>query len=393
MDPGNWATDVEAGAKFGLNLLFVVFAAGAVAVVLQILCVRLGLATSTDLAQACRSRYGKRTVVFLWFGAEVAIVAADLAEVLGSALALHLLFGIGLTAGVLVTAFDILLILAFQGGGFKRIEAVVLALVLTIAGCLAIELVFAQPNWWHVTMGFVPSLHRLQEPGALFVSIGIIGATVMPHNLYLHSSLVQRQGEAATDHETKQLVTVATVDTIVSLSIAMLINASIVVVAATASRTGQQVQGIEDAYRLLKPLLGGAAAMLFGVALLASGQSSALTGTLAGQTILEGFMNIRIPAWKRRLIARVLALFPALIGLWWFGADGAGINKMLVLSQVVLSFQLPFAIWPLLKLTNDRFLMGAFVNGAFVRVAAWMIFWIVIAANGWLTVKFLLDIL
>ena len=385
MDPGNWATDIEAGSRFGYGLLFVVLLASLAAMLLQTLCVRLGLAGGLDLARACRQHYGPRTNRFLWLGAELAIVACDLAEVLGSALALHLLFGVSVTTGIAITAFDTILVLGLQGAGFRRVEAIVLALVATIAGCFAIELVMAQPNWFGVAMGFAPSLERLQQPGALYLAIGIVGATVMPHNLYLHSSIVQTRLVAPTDAARSEAIRFCTADAIVSLSLALLVNAAIMVLAASAFNASghREVTGIEDAYHLIEPLVGSAfAAALFGIALLASGQSSTFTGTIAGQIVMEGFLDLKIPCWQRRLATRALALVPAFVGVWWFGDDGIG--RMLVLSQVVLSFQLPFAIWPLVRFTSDPALMGRFVNGPALRMAAWGLFGVIAIANVWL---------
>ena len=385
MDPGNWATDIEAGSRFGYGLLFVVLLASLAAMLLQTLCVRLGLVAQKDLARLCRERYSPAVNRFLWLGAELAIVACDLAEVLGSALALHLLFGVSVTTGIAITAFDTILVLGLQGAGFRRVEAIVLALVATIAGCFAIELVMAQPNWFGVAMGFAPSLERLQQPGALYLAIGIVGATVMPHNLYLHSSIVQTRLVAPTDAARSEAIRFCTADAIVSLSLALLVNAAIMVLAASAFNASghREVTGIEDAYHLIEPLVGSAfAAALFGIALLASGQSSTFSGTIAGQIVMEGFLDLKIPCWQRRLATRALALVPAFVGVWWFGDDGIG--RMLVLSQVVLSFQLPFAIWPLVRFTSDPALMGRFVNGPALRMAAWGLFGVIAIANVWL---------
>jgi manganese transport protein len=325
---------------------------------------------------------------FLWLGAELAIVACDLAEVLGSALALHLLFGVSITTGIAITAFDTLLVLGLQGAGFRRVEAIVLGLVLTIAGCFAIELVMVQPTWFGVAIGFVPTLERLHDVDALYLAIGIVGATVMPHNLYLHSSVVQTRWIAPNDAGRREAIRFGTLDAVISLSLALLVNAAIMILAASAFHgTGHQnVTEIEDAYHLLDPIVGGSvAALLFGIALLASGQSSTFTGTIAGQIIMEGFLDLKIPCWQRRLLTRALALGPAFMGVAWFG-DG-GVGKMLVLSQVVLSFQLPFAIWPLVKFTSDRQLMGAFANGPVMKVVAWSLFAAISAANVWLVVS------
>ncbi len=385
MDPGNWATDIEAGSRFGYGLLFVVLLASLAAMLLQTLCVRLGVVAQKDLARACRERYSPRVNRFLWLGAELAIVATDLAEVLGSALALHLLFGISIPVGIAITAFDTVLVLGLQGAGFRRVEAIVLGLVATIAGCFVVELAMSQPNWFGVAMGLVPSLERLQQPGALYLAIGIVGATVMPHNLYLHSSIVQTRRVSNTDSARSEAVKLATIDTVASLTLALFVNAAIMILAASAFHGNghREVADIADAHKLLAPIVGSAlAATLFAVALLASGQSSTFTGTIAGQIIMDGFLDLKIPCWQRRLLTRGLALGPAFFGVWWFG-DG-GIGKMLVLSQVVLSFQLPFAMWPLIRLTSSAKLMGPFANGPPVKLAAWGLFGLISSANVWL---------
>ena len=385
MDPGNWATDIEAGSKFGYGLLFVVLLASLAAMLLQTLCVRLGLIAQKDLARACRDHYSPAVNRFLWIGAEIAIVACDLAEVLGSALALHLLFGVSVPVGIAITAFDTLLVLGLQGAGFRRVEAIVLGLVATIAGCFVVELAMSQPNWFGVAMGFVPSFERLQQPGALYLAIGIVGATVMPHNLYLHSSIVQTRRVQPTDAARREAVRFATLDTLVCLSLALLVNAAIMILAASAFNSSghKEVTDIADAYRLIEPVVGSAmAASLFAVALLASGQSSTFTGTIAGQIVMEGFLDLKIPCWQRRLITRGLALVPAFAGVWWFG--DAGIGKMLVLSQVVLSFQLPFAMWPLIRFTSSPALMGAFANRPLIKILAWGLFGVISVANVWL---------
>ena len=385
MDPGNWATDIEAGSRFGYGLLFVVLLASLAAMLLQTLSVRLGLVAQKDLARACREHYSPAVNRLLWLGAEIAIIACDLAEVLGSALALHLLFGVSIPVGIAITAFDTLLVLGLQGAGFRRVEAIVLGLVVTIAGCFVVEIAMAQPNWFGVAMGFVPSFERLQQPGALYLAIGIVGATVMPHNLYLHSSIVQTRQIAPTDAGRREAVRFATFDALASLSLALLINAAIMILAASAFHGNgyREVADIADAHRLLEPIVGSSlAAGLFAIALLASGQSSTFTGTIAGQIIMEGFLDLKIPCWQRRVITRSLALVPAFLGVWWFG-DG-GIGKMLVLSQVVLSFQLPFAIWPLIRFTSSRALMGAFANGPVLKLVAWSLFGVISGANVWL---------
>jgi manganese transport protein len=390
MDPGNWATDIESGSRFGYGLLFVVLLASLAAMLLQTLCVRLGLVAQKDLARLCREQYSPAVNRFLWLGAELAIVACDLAEVLGSALALHLLFGVSVPVGIGITALDTVLVLGLQGAGFRRVEAIVLGLVLTIAGCFMVELAMAQPNWLGVAMGFVPSLERLQQPGALYLAIGIVGATVMPHNLYLHTSIVQTRRVHASEAGLREALRFTTLDTLVSLSLALLVNAAIMVLAASAfnSNGHRSVTDIADAYHLIEPVVGSAvAASLFAIALLASGQSSTFTGTIAGQIVMEGFLELKIPCWQRRLLTRVLALVPAFIGVWWLG-DGA-IGKMLVLSQVVLSFQLPFAMWPLIRFTSSRQLMGRHANGPLLKLLAWALFAIISTANVWLVVQVL----
>ncbi len=391
MDPGNWATDIEAGSRDGYRLLFVVLLASLAAMLLQTLCVRLGVAGRIDLARGCRLRYGRRTNFLLWLGAEIAIAACDLAEVLGSALALHLLFGLDITTGIAVTAFDTLIVLALQGAGFRLIEAICGALALTIAGCFVVELALVGPDWLDVAIGFAPMLQRLHDTDALYLAIGIVGATVMPHNLYLHSSVVQTRRFGANPTSVREAIRYGTLDTVVTLTLALLVNAAILILAAGVFHRhgGAPVTQIEEAYHLLDPLVGSSvAALLFGVALLAAGQSSTFTGTLAGQIVMDGFLDLRIPGWQRRLLTRAIALVPAFVGVAWFGAGGIG--KMLVLSQVVLSFQLPFAIWPLLRLTGDARLMGAHANGASMKLLAWSVFGLISAANLWLVISALM---
>jgi len=388
MDPGNWATDIEAGSRFGYGLLCVVLLASLAAMLLQTLCVRLGLVAQKDLARLCRERYGPGMNHFLWLGAELAIVACDLAEVLGSALALHLLLGVSVPLGIAITAFDTVLVLGLQGAGFRRVEAIVLGLVLTIAACFVAQLAWAQPVWSEVALGFVPSLQRLQEPGALYLAIGIVGATVMPHNLYLHTSIVQTRRVQGGEAGLREAVRFATADALVSLLLALLVNAAIMVLAASAfNSTGhREVTDIADAYHLIEPVVGSAvAASLFAIALLASGQSSTFTGTIAGQIVMEGFLDLKIPCWQRRLLTRMLALVPALVGVWWLG--DAGIGKMLVLSQVVLSFQLPFAMWPLIRFSSSPALMGRYASGWLLQGLAWPLFAVISAANVWLVLN------
>ncbi|MEX5610837.1 Nramp family divalent metal transporter [Pseudomonas protegens] len=388
MDPGNWATAIEAGSRYGYNLLFVVLLASLAGMAVQCLCSRLGIATGRDLAQLCRERYSTRSARTQWLLAEVSIIATDLAEVLGCALAFHLLLGVSLSTGIVITAFDTLLVLALQNRGFRRLEAIMLALVATIGVCFFIELLLIKPYWPDVARGFVPSLSAIGDAAPLYLAIGILGATVMPHNLYLHTSVVQTRLVGNDRASRAAAIKLARIDTIGSLALALLVNAAILILAAAAfHNTGHSdVVEIQDAYHLLDPLVGGAlASVLFGVALLASGQSSTFTGTIAGQVIMEGYLNLRIPCWQRRLITRGLALIPAFIGVWLLG-DGA-VGQLLVLSQVVLSLQLPFALYPLIRMTNDRRLMGEFVNRWPTRILAWSLFAIISAANAWLILQ------
>ncbi|MGV8921718.1 MAG: Nramp family divalent metal transporter [Pseudomonas sp.] len=385
MDPGNWATAIEAGSRYGYNLLFVVLLASLAGMVLQCLCSRLGIATGRDLAQLCRERYSQRSARAQWALAEISIIATDLAEVLGCALAFHLLLGISMTFGIALTAFDTLLVLALQNRGFRRLEAIMLVLVLTIGVCFFIELLLIKPYWPDVFRGFKPSASALSDAAPLYLAIGILGATVMPHNLYLHTSIVQTRLIGKDLASRQDGVRLARIDTIGSLVLALLVNAAILILAAAAfHQTGHSgVVEIQDAYHLLDPLVGGTfASVLFGVALLASGQSSTFTGTIAGQVIMEGYLNLRIPCWQRRLITRGLALIPAFTGVWLMGDDAIG--KLLILSQVVLSLQLPFALYPLIRMTSDERLMGSFVNSLPTRLLAWGLFGIISAANVWL---------
>ena len=387
MDPGNWATDIEAGARYGYALLFVVLASGLAALFLQTRAARLGLVTGHDLAWHCRARYRPAAARTLWAGAEIAIIACDIAEVLGAALALHLLLRLPLWVGVLLTGLDTLLVLALQGRGMRRLEAIVLALVLTIAAAFVAELLFFPPDWSAAATGLVPTRLVVHDSHALYLAIGIVGATVMPHNLYLHSALVRPPAAPAAPAAPSGMphaLRWTTIDVAAALAVAMLVNGAILVLAASAFRhVTPPVTEIDEAYRLLAPLAGtGLAALLFGIALLASGQSSTITGTLAGQVILEGFLNIRLPLWQRRAITRALAIVPALVGVLWLG-DGS-VGRLLVLTQVALSLQLPFALWPMLAMTGDRRLMGAHADGGAARVIGWTLFVAITAANMWL---------
>jgi len=389
MDPGNWATDIEAGSRYGYALLWVVLLSSVSAMLLQTLSLRLGLVAQRDLAQACRQQYSSAKNKALWLMAEISIIACDLAEVLGSALALHLLFGISLLSGVAITAFDTVIVLGLQGKGFRQVEAIVLGLIATIGLCFAVELIMVGPDWVAVTKGLMPKPQSLQDSHALLLAIGILGATVMPHNLYLHSSIVQTRHTGRDKSQLKSVIKLSTWDTVISLSFALLVNAAILILAASAFHSSghNDVSEIQDAYHLLDPLVGGAlASILFGLALLASGQSSTLTGTIAGQILLEGFMNLKIPCWQRRLITRALALVPAFIGVLLLGENGIG--TLLVASQVVLSFQLPFAIWPLIKFTSSKKIMGDFANTAPIKIIAWCLFVLISFANIYLLVTF-----
>ncbi|MGZ6616109.1 MAG: Nramp family divalent metal transporter [Solirubrobacteraceae bacterium] len=382
MDPGNWATDLAGGSRFGYALLWVVLSSSLAAILLQTLSLRLGIVSGRDLAQACRERYPPSVTHLLWILAELAIIACDVAEVLGTALALHLLIGVSILIGVVVTAFDTAIVLGLKGRGFRQIEAIVLGLVVTISVCFLVELILVGPDWRAVASGLVPNGLPLREPEALVLAIGILGATVMPHNLYLHSSIVQTRHIASGEASKRDAVQLSTVDTVFSLSLALLVNAAILTLAASVFHVDGKaaVVDIQDAYHLLDPLVGTSlASLLFGIALLAAGQSSTFTGTIAGQILIQGFLQLNIPCWQRRLITRGLALIPAFVGVYWLG--DAGVGQLLVISQVVLSLQLPFAMWPLIRLTSDRRLMGAFASGPMLRFSAWGVFGIIFAAN------------
>jgi manganese transport protein len=388
MDPGNWATDIEAGSKYGFELLWVVVASSMAAMLLQTLSLRLGLVSRLDLARACRARYSMAVNRFLWITAEIAIVATDVAEVLGSALALHLLLRVSILVGIAITAFDTVLVLGLQGKGFRQVEAIVLGLIVTIGVCFAVELAMVKLDWHEIVAGLVIRPGVWHDPSQLFLAVGILGATVMPHNLYLHSSIVQTRNFANDERSRQDAIRLSTLDTVVSLSLALLINAAILALAAAAFHsTGHRtVTDIQDAYHLLDPLVGGAfASFIFGIALLASGQSSTFTGTIAGQILMEGFLELKIPCWKRRVITRGLALVPAFGGVLVLGE--AGIGKLLVFSQVALSFQLPFAVWPLIRLTSDPAVMGRHANGVLIRAIAWMLFALITVANIWLVAR------
>jgi manganese transport protein len=388
MDPGNWATDLQGGAQFGYTLLSVIMISNLMAILLQHLSIKLGVATGRDLAQACRDHYSTPTVWFLWILCEIAIAACDLAEVVGSAIALQLLFGIPLVWGCVITAADVLAVLYLQNKGFRYIETLVVILIATIALCFAAELYFLKPGFVGILLGFVPRAEIITNPDMLYVSIGIIGATVMPHNLYLHSSIVQTRKYEQSAGGKREAIKFATIDSTVALMFALFINGAILVLAAAAFHWSghQDVAAIQDAYKLLSPMLGvGVASILFAVALLASGQNSTLTGTLAGQIVMEGFMNIRLRPWLRRLITRAIAVIPAVAVIGYFGEGRT--TQLIVASQVILSMQLGFAIWPLMRFTGARDKMGEFVNPPWIKILGWMTAAIIIVLN----VKLLFD--
>src|ERR1700730_578072 len=389
MDPGNWATDIGGGSKFGYTLLSVIVLSNMMAMILQALSAKLGIVTGRDLAQACREHYSRRTGIALWVLCEIAIAACDLAEVLGSAVALKLLFGLPLLAGVLITALDVLIVLALQGRGFRVLETLVITLIMTIAACFAYEIFFAQPLWIEAARGFLPTAEILKNREMLYLAIGILGATVMPHNLYLHSSLVQTRAFAESSRGRREAVRFATLDSTLALGFSLFINAAILVLGAAAfhQRGMTTVADISQAYELLTPVLGASlASTLFAAALLCSGQNSTLTGTLAGQIVMEGFLDLRLKPWLRRLITRALAIIPAVLVI---GMMGEGhVTSLLIFSQVVLSFQLPFAVVPLIQFTGDRSKMGEFTNGKVTVVLGWAMAAAIIVLNGallWLT--------
>jgi manganese transport protein len=383
MDPGNWATDIGGGSKFGYTLLSVVLISNLMAMFLQALSAKLGIASGRDLAQACREHYSQRTGIFLWVVCEIAIAACDLAEVLGSAVALKLLFGLPLLAGVLITAFDVLIVLALQGRGFRLIEAFVVTLIASIAACFAYEIFFAQPLWREAAIGFLPRAEILRNREMLYIAIGILGATVMPHNLYLHSSIVQTRAFGASTRDRREAIRYAVFDSTLALGFALFINAAILVLGAAAFHTRglNNVGEIADAYKLLSPVLGASlASTLFACALLASGQNSTLTGTLAGQIVMEGFLDIRLKPWLRRLITRSIAIIPAALVIGIAGENK--VTSLLILSQVILSFQLPFAVIPLIQFTSSRAKMGEFVNSRITIIVAWVVAAAILFFNG-----------
>ncbi len=382
MDPGNWATDLQGGSRFGYTLLSVVLLSNLMAILLQALSARLGIATGHDLAQACRAHFPRGLNLVLWVACELAIIACDLAEVIGTAVALQLLFGLPLLAGALISALDAFLVLLLMGRGFRYIEAFIIALLTIIAVCFAIQLVMAAPPVAEMLRGFIPRTRIVTDSAMLYIAIGIIGATVMPHNLYLHSSIVQTRDYPRTPAGKREAIRFATLDSTIALTLALFINAAILIVAAAAFHTSghSDVADIADAYHLLTPILGaGIASTLFAVALLAAGTNSTITGTLAGQIVMEGFLRLRMPGWARRLLTRSLAIVPVVIATLFYG--DRSVDQLLLFSQVVLSMQLPFAVIPLVWFVSLRDLMGEFVISRRLAVAAWLVAAIILVLN------------
>ena len=388
MDPGNWATDLAGGSQFGYTLLTVILMSNLMAILLQGLASKLGIVTGRDLAQACRDHYSTPVVYGLWILCELAIAACDLAEVIGSAIALNLLFGIPLPYGIAITALDVLIVLYLQNKGFRLLEALVITLVATVGVCFLFEIIMSSPPIGGVLRGFIPTTEIITNPSMLYVAVGILGATVMPHNLYLHSSIVQTRKYEETTEGKKEAVKFAFIDSTIALSFALFINAAILIVAAATFHTSghSDVAEIQDAYKLLTPLLGAGASTMFALALLASGQNSTLTGTLAGQIVMEGFLNIRLRPWLRRLITRAIAIVPAAIVAVIYGESGTA--QLLVLSQVILSMQLSFAVFPLVKFTSEKVKMGEFVNPVWLKTLAYFVACVIAGLNIWLLVQF-----
>jgi manganese transport protein len=385
MDPGNWATDLAGGARYGYTLLSVIMLSNLMAILLQGLAARLGIASGRDLAQACRDHYSRPVSLVLWFLCEIAIAACDLAEVIGSAIALNLLFGLPMIWGVCLTSLDVLLVLYMQQFRFRYVEALVVLLILGIAGSFTIQLWMAKPDLFDVVSGFLPSTEIVRNPEMLYIAVGILGATVMPHNLYLHSSIIQTRKYQDTAESRREAVRFATIDSTVALMFALFLNGAILVMAAATfhGKGYDHVADISDAYQLLSPLLGAPlASTLFALALLFAGQNATLTGTLAGQIVMEGFLNIRLRPWLRRLITRLIAIVPALITVYIYGDHGAG--SLLILSQVILSLQLPFAVIPLVLFTGDKRKMGPLVAPRWVLALAWPVATLIVGLNVWL---------
>ncbi|AWU39316.1 Mn2+/Fe2+ transporter, NRAMP family [Blattabacterium punctulatus CPU2] len=382
MDPGNWATDIAGGSKFGYMLLSVIFISNIFAIILQHLSLKLGIVCERDLAQACRDHYPTFISFILWILCEIAIASCDLAEIIGSVLALKLLFGIPITWGVLITTIDVLLILFFQYKGFRYIESVVAVLIFTILICFSFEIISSKPEILPILKGIIPNPEIIKNSHSFYISIGILGATVMPHNLYLHSSIIQTRNYQRTIEGKKMAIKYATIDSTLSLSLAFFINAAILIIsAATFHKYGHtEVADILDAHKLLSPILGSSlSGVFFALALLASGQNSTLTGTLSGQIVMEGFLHIRLKPWVRRLITRLIAIVPAMIASIIYGEKGTA--ELLIISQIILSIQLSFAIIPLVNFTGDYNKMGLFVNGPFLKILSWFITIIIVLLN------------
>ena len=388
MDPGNWATDLAGGSKYNYALLSVIMISNLMAILLQALSLKLGIVTGRDLAQACRDHYSPGVSFGLWIICELAIAACDLAEIIGSAIALNLLFGLPLIVGVCITALDVLVVLFLQNKGFRYIEALVITLIAVIGGCFAWELIASRPDLLGVAKGFIPTAAIVSDPGMLYIAIGILGATVMPHNLYLHSSIVQTRRYELNAAGKREAIKFATIDSTIALMFALFINAAILIVSAATfyTRGRNDVAEIQEAYKLLSPMLGvTGASTLFALALLASGQNSTLTGTLAGQIVMEGFLNIRMRPWLRRLVTRGIAIIPAVIVVSISGENGA--TDLLVLSQVILSLQLSFAVFPLVLFTGNKLKMGEFVNSGLLQAIAWTVALVIALLNAWLLVQ------
>lgn len=392
MDPGNWATDLAGGAQFGYMLLSVIMISNLMAILLQHLSLKLGIVSGRDLAQACRDNYSKRFSIFLWILCEIAIAACDLAEVIGSAVALNLLFKIPLVVGVILTASDVLIVLYLQNKGFRYIEALVVTLIGVIGIGFLYELIVSNPSMMEVLGGFIPSPQVITNPSMLYIAIGILGATVMPHNLYLHSSIVQTRKYIRNNEGKKMAIKFATIDSTFALTLALFINAAILILSAAVFHGSghQDVADIKDAYMLLSPLLGAPlASVLFAVSLLASGQNATLTGTMAGQIVMEGFLNIRLRPWVRRLLTRLVAIVPAVIVAAIYGERGIG--SLLILSQVILSLQLSFAVVPLIIFTSSRLKMGQYANSTWLKITSWVVAVIIIALNAFLLYQIIIE--
>jgi manganese transport protein len=387
MDPGNWATDLAGGSKFGYTLLSVILASNLMAILLQGLASKLGIVTGRDLAQACRDNYSKPVGLLLWVGCEIAIAACDLAEVIGSAIALKLLFHIPIAIGIVITSLDVLIVLYLQNKGFRLLEALVIVLIATVGACFLFEIILSQPPVGAVLRGFLPSTQVVSDPTMLYIAVGILGATVMPHNLYLHSSIVQTRQYEETLEGKREAVHFAFIDSTIALTFALFINAAILIIAAATFHTSghSDVAEIQDAFKLLTPLLGGGASIVFALALLASGQNSTITGTLAGQIVMEGFLNIRLRPWLRRLITRGIAIVPAAVVAMMYGESGTA--KLLILSQVILSMQLSFAVFPLVAFTSDKLKMGELVNPFWLKALAYTVALAIAGLNIWLLLQ------